>query len=339
MLDEKREYACYTGDVDEILSSEGYRLRSRTFLGNHFSGARRAMEIIARKHLFADGESWPSPARMQEVENILRHWCRSTYSAKPGAASANASALKPLALELFDLDCWAERYILALCKSKRKSSDETRKLCKSWSDKTHRKAQSFDAVLFDAESQWQNDSNRIAYQRVIADALLLGPLKTRYLVGNAKMLEKVKPLEGSKRKLDSRSYRYVLALMVAILLQGGCAGNKVEGFVEIEPERIMDWLGIERDFPKGKVLDWVWEAGDGPRSLFTAISDGERQSLWHIDDGWLKAGGWKLVEASETEALREAARKSEEGLTIYGDTREETLTPVFWLSQPHTVLV
>ena len=343
MLDETKEYKLYTCEIcSELFESDEYLLRRRTFIDDSWSGLPRALEVIARKHLFEDMESgWPGVDRIRKVEDILANWSDPTVwkSIDVDIDVEEPKYNRPLDPELANLHCWAKNYIEALCdylndeiekKMRRSSSQKARKklehtkldkeeILDDW------RSCDFRAALFATERekrdrQWKNDRNKTSFERAIADALRMGPLRKRYLVGRAPdILKEIGKCredeveEGKKvRKMDKGHYNKVLGVTAMVLMQDGY--NHDEGFVEFNPGRLCDWIGYNGDFPKRGALEWTY----GGEHIFTSITIGS-QSLWHLSRHWLDAGCWRIVDANDEEAIREAYEAIGPDCTFYGD--------------------
>ena len=296
MLDEIREYGLYTCPIDESLFEEGgsHRLRWHTFVENGWSGLPRAMEVIARKRLFAEGDgSWPSPERMQEAEEELSRWV--AWADEPSQAEG--------------IDCWVQRYLQAFCNVRCKTKSARNSVMKDW---RARSEQGFAGMLFDPEEQWRDDRNRTTFQRVIANALRQGPLQVRYLAGNERAIDGI---ESDARKLDKRSRKYVYALTALFMLADGY--ERDGGVISVSWDALFGWLEVDRKTPPTDAAA-KWTYAGAP--LFETESS-RTGDLWHISEQWLDDGGWRIVSADDGDALALAYNEIE-NCAFFGDGPE-----------------
>ena len=335
MLDELREYELYTCEIDDSLFvGNDYRLRKYTFIGNSFSGLSRAMEIIARKHLFdGDGSKWPDSKRMLEVENILKHWC----CCRPEEGDeADVVGLGPLDPELQNLDCWVERYIESFqyVNPRTGKSDEgkSKDALKKWRAKAAIEAEiekakearknmgrSRLAPLCDVEYQMKHDQNHITYQKIIAEALRQGPLRRCYLVGKGALVKEVIRKDrktGEQKRSNKRNWPRILAFTAMILLQSGY--NREEGCADVSPGRLSDWIADDTSEPKKPLVEYFYR----DERLFVDESLGGQNSMWHMNTNWLNDGQWRIVGIDDQEALERARKEIGDGRVFFDGNLE-----------------
>lgn len=305
MLDELKEYEQYTFDLDGGIPPD-YRLREKTFLKS-FSGLPRAMTTIARGCLFPLGDE--AALGLEVVENVLRHWC--------GFAGEGDDALPP---KLAHLDRWVPRYI-ALLES---SGDEGEsKTVDKWLEKDEngnasgQRAKRLDRGLFEGRSD-ADDRNMAFYERAIAEAVRLGPLKQRVLVRN-RLDGDVPGDEGGdaafngvggrsfrnhaqSKRFEKANRKYVLALTAVFLAQNnGLALDAAEDgwlYANVSLGRVTDWTLQKSEKPARKtVLGWLY----GGSPLFDAVPLGLSDSMWRMRSAWVEDCNWRIVDAGSVE--------------------------------------
>lgn len=299
MLDEIREYDEYTLPMEHFIDENRRRLKYASFVKDGLSGMERAMTIIARRHLFGDGESLPAHSA-DECREVLKAWCGFGFEKAIPAAAALAGWAPRYLRHIFlkealdrvhetaeELPETGGKFLTALTsispddpleslRGKEAAIDSliheargqnvnitylTRiKYCIKALTELRGKASYYAKSLFDVENaapKRDNDYKSISYDKIIADAYELGPLRQRYLV-----YEGAHPLSSqirkrTKRRLDGKNLLeneqdVVLKLTAAYLLQQ-YGSNR---YAVVNKVEIANWL-TAKDYKMEHLEDFL----------------------------------------------------------------------------------
>lgn len=196
------------GEFEQYTAPCGKRLKYGTLIKGNFSGLERAMTIIARRVIFGLNDE---PRRtVEEARDCLKIWLGFKTDENP---------LVPTG--------WLPAYIGNLTPQTAKINDRLEELPK--------KDATFDRSVFRLT---EKEFRAITYDRVIANALILGKLRRYYLVCNFKADDDVFKSSGilSKRK---KSRDLVLKLTAFYLLQRRLNDQE---WVPFNQMNFMNWL-------------------------------------------------------------------------------------------------
>lgn len=303
MLDELRELRLYTCNVDQLpemsrrlLSFDKQREKSSP------EGYRRALEVIARHCLFAEGDDpEQAAARAPLAINMLKDWCGFSAPTEdaPGLEGCHE---------------WMKRFIHVRCAQDGALDEE--KLWENWA--SHQGT--FTQELFKAgRSNW-HDSNIVYYQLTVARALRRGPLKRWCLVGTldpASACQSFDFQKGNARKLYCKTAPAVItltALCLRDLRQG--EGVPQTGFVPVNLRELGAWR-MRKEFERSVIEKWFFE--DEP--LFTQWEETAGVKKWQVSQAWLDAGSWQLIDITHSTEELERFRTAHagEGFCCYQD--------------------
>lgn len=301
MLDELRELRLYTCNVDQLPEMSG-RLLSFDDEGS-LRGYPRALEVIARHCLFAEGDDLEqAAARAPLAISMLKDWCGFSAPTEevPGLEGCHE---------------WMKRFIHARCAQDRALDEE--KLWTKWD--SHRNSLAQD--LFTTGRSSNKDSNIVYYQLTVARALRRGPLKRWCLVGTldpASACQSFVPQKGKVSKLNHSNAPTVIglsALCLRDLRQG--EGVPQTGFVPVNLQELSAWRMRNKEFERSVIEKWFFE--DEP--LFTQWEEKAGVKKWQVSQAWLDAGSWQLIDITHsTEELeRFRAAHAGEGFCCYQD--------------------
>lgn len=214
MLDEIRAYEECTCDLTK---NKACRLNADVLKSkNHLNGLVGAMTIIARYELdsrgYFCGDAHNQTEIIEEVKKCLRQWV--------GFAD--------------DSDCdvsyykdWFKEFYIDKVLPLDQSDDKSE--IKPWDRIVVDKKKQFEASLITTDEVNENSYIQITYERIIADAIYLGPLKKYYLVFKKQAFDSLqyngKRIDLSKKKAKEKMDG-TLKLIAAYLLKKNYTGNQ-----------------------------------------------------------------------------------------------------------------
>lgn len=218
MLNEIQEYAEYTSPVKDM---QVMRLMPNLFMkDNKLRGLVRAITVVARAELEHVGyfEATMEQQRelIDEVIGRLRQWC--------GFESAVCAEEKSDTCR-----SWLEQYYKEIIEPMGKAGTLT------WAEVVKKKAKQFELTIVGSINKTSKTDTRLAiyYEKIVANAIYLGPLKRYYLVcreGAEEALEnngkKLRVYGKGCKKWDCEKADNVLRLVSAYLLKQRLTGTK-----------------------------------------------------------------------------------------------------------------
>ena len=310
MLNELREYEEYTIPVDK-LAGDGRLLYDN--LKDDHSGIDRAMTTVARHFLFRNAEKTPGGTEdlrpdVGYAQKALKAWC---------GFLGEEAAEEP---ELQAINGWLQAYIQHL-----NSQGKGRSGIKDISGK---KTQ-FSQKLFTVKTQKPspgtrkngsgNNYKKITYERVIADALLLGPLSRYYLICETDELFQRWTVQKNGKTVRPEKPNGIKDVNLLLLLTAACLlGFPTSGrrFVPFNKVDVNNWhnKGKKEDIANAMKTFRFSEHGAAPfRPIFEKQLIGGNTAKVRLDDLW--AQQFMIVEESR---LR-AALQEKPGRIFYSD--------------------
>lgn len=231
MLDELKEYDEYTCSLDE--TSE-VRLMPEIFKKrNKLSGLHRALVIIARKELADRGyfdENIENHKQIRdEVTQTLREWL--------GFCDVNDKKYSTY-------DSWLKRYCL------QKIQFENSKEEAEFKNQIEYKRKKYESKLLEEEHFKKNTVMEVTYEKIIAEAIFLGPLERYYLVckqGYDRVLYKDKLIDVSRKK--GAEYVDNILKMICVYLIG--KENTHNLYNRVNYAELGHWAA-KKEIPKGE---------------------------------------------------------------------------------------
>jgi len=235
LLNEIGEYEQYILPPEKIAVSENLRLKYYTLIKKELSGLERAMTIIARHFIF----DTPVGFNEDELREILKAWCGFKHEAKTSLP------------EHFDglLICYISHFQpLPVAKDFNSAYDDVPEEIKSNTDKiknvlkTLQKLRNKDNLFknnyFDSlTSKDDNLFRAITYDKIIANALLMGKLRRYYLVCDEEPFMEKKVLKKDGRKFSEEDI--VLKMTAEYLLSNR---NHKQEFIVTNNADMINWL-------------------------------------------------------------------------------------------------
>lgn len=285
MLNEIGEFYQYTST-----NPFGNRLKYHTLIKGSFAGLERAMTIIARRVIFGLGNDVQLDVRKQkdfdEVKRCLQIWCRFINEEDPRVPTG-----------------WLPDYIKCM-RSPEKSSKKIDECLDKLSGKKRQFAYSIYFIPKD-----KNIFRALNYDRVIANALLGGILKKKYLLCRFTNELKKFPAKWRLKKKD-----IVLKLTAFYLLQRQFTD---QSFVVFNKANFENWMYSGKSENLDLTQFQMCFDGKSEEALFEEITDPVIKVVkLRINTNWLKH--FKLVDESELNA--DMAKPENEGAIFFSDT-------------------
>ena len=338
MLDEIREYDEYTLPMEHFIDENRRRLKYASFVKDSLSGMERTMTIIARRHLFGNGENLPAHSA-DECREVLKAWCGFGFDKEIPAAAALAGWMPTYLRQIFlkealehvhetveKLPETGSKFLTVLTDISPDDTLESLRGKESAIDniiheargqkvdtpyltrikyviraltELRGKASYYAKSLFDVENaapKGDNDYKSISYDKIIADAYELGPLRRRYLV-----YEGAHPLSSqirkrTKRRLDGKNLLeneqdVILKLTASYLLQQ-YGSNR---YAVVNKVEIANWL-TAKDYKMEHLEDFLLAPSLEPLFETPKVIGGNVKKIGLHPD-WVKR--FQIVDAHE----------------------------------------
>lgn len=330
MLNELAEYKQYTLPVDDH-----NRLKYFTLIKGNFSGIKRALTIVARHHIFGDNNS-PENFDADKIKNFLKAWCGFDFDKKYDVPENLLNFLPKYIRKKFLDPKIAE--LQQLTSSNAEISSIIEVLYKTPSlenlnivsnglknifgddfnsvvgrieelinalDDLKQKSNYCNKNIFDSYISDKNSFRLLNFDRIIADALLLGKLRNYSLVCDADPFEdfeikKCTTKKPSGKNLLPANKDLILKLTAVYLINAKYNNQK---FIPINQSDIINWLNKEKEdkfdldqfkiFPSERRLFEMRIVGN----LSANKKGGMNVKKISLDSIWLE--NFKLIEESE----------------------------------------
>ena len=219
MLNEIQEYTEYTSAIKDM---PVLRLMPDLFMEkNKLRGLVRAMTVVARAELervgYFEASLEEQSGLIVSVISALRQWC--------GFAETVGTELGPGCNEVG----WLEQYYKKVIEVTERSG------LLSWEEVVKKKARQFETTIVGAINKTSEADTMlsISYEKIVANAVYLGPLKRYYLVcreGAEEALEsngsKLRIYGKNRKQKDCEKADNVLRLVAAYLLKQRLTGTE-----------------------------------------------------------------------------------------------------------------
>ena len=222
MLNELLEYEEYTCEnVGEEIGVNNCRFNTYIYTKRNRGGLARALTIIARKELSDRGYFDAPVGRQKEIiENVRK------------ALAEWLGFDEPEDEKVSDYDGWLRKYYTRVILP---SSDKDKSSIRSWEEiRDYKKDEYCGDILEELYSidnkkrKSKNTFNKITYERIISDAIFLGPLQQYYLICKESTFKNVtwggETLNNSEDNVKRK--HNILKLAAAYLIKKRYTGNE-----------------------------------------------------------------------------------------------------------------
>lgn len=296
MLNEIKAFEEYTCDLS---TKKACRLNEIVFKNkNNLNGLSGAMTVIARGELGLRGYFQASEDKqgeiIKQVIECLREWV--------GFAEDSSEIITKY-------NGWLKRYyeerIISLDNSKGKTQ------IKPWDRIKKDKQKQYEAVLINTSCDVKEHSNlAITYERIVADAIFLGPLKRYYLVfrtGAISSLTKNKKPMDPKKPKNGEQIENTLKLISAYLIKKRYTGNNAN---VVNNADLANWAQCYNIFHDGCVnkkkngyFDGIMYKND---PVFThSITVANNRAKIIVNSDYIKDFDFKIVPEGEFSGVEE----------------------------------
>lgn len=249
---------------------------------NRMTGLTRALLIIARKELadrcFFSEDTENRMQIIEDVKQILSEWLG--FHDKSG-------------MQLSNYDSWLERYY-----ADKIYGDGSDDKIKPWSE-IEKKKQQYGKKLFSNKKADKNDMLAITYERIIADAIYLGPLRQYYLScrqGCGERLYKKGKKINPDNKKGAEYIDNILKLICAYLIKKNYTGNKAN---HINHADLAHWAQ-NREIFKGEYFKDMEFSG---QKLIMKKTISNHYTKMSICPEYLKEYEFQIIPLSEKERM------------------------------------
>lgn len=288
MLDEIGELRLYTGAPEN--DDSGVSRQHLLVCDDAFRCIPHAMTTIARWCLYGEEDDWERAlANVDGTIELLRHW----------AGFAAAEEPLPPFPRMEACENWMGRFIDAHCaRYENEKKAPTKKTLESeWS----KQRKNYERAIFSSRKIAHTRASAFSYQKAVAQALRMGPLRRRCLVG---MLTPGDACTSSTLKKDGKSYRSIdrrtieyVPLLTAMCLLGLAKDGGVprSDFISLNKREALSWKNARKDdIDMGQ---WLY---DGER-IFVQREEIAGVKPWMISQKWLDDGQWQLIDITDGE--------------------------------------
>ena len=313
MLNEIQEYVEYTSDVDELKT---FRLIPELFAEKKkLRGLVRAMTVVARKELERVGyfdialDTAKQQEKIKEVKKALRQW----------------SGFDTTDSEHGWLECYYNNYYNKVRKQSKKPSWLKDGELPTWEEVVKKMSKQYDTTIVKSMNKdWGGKSDTMlagTYEKIIANAVYLGPLKRYYLVCKRGAEEALEyngnhlNVSGKKKKDYDRADN-ALRLVAAYLLKKRLTGTTEN---QVNMTDLGYWAQnnniCESKYYFTKKDEKEYGISYGGKLLYSWETVKKNISKIVVNPEFLKDFDFKLVEETEFNSKK----MEEEGYTYYSD--------------------
>ena len=325
MLNEIREYEQYTAPPESLTDKNECRLKYATLIKTQFSGLERAMTIVARRHLPLN----PTEEDTAKVRRLLKVWCGFGKEDEAAECGVCYGWLKKYMVQMCRLHIWADvtdeetrakflgclpqitlqgnkenwdavqtqgEALKAVAKVPAEKIISTAKALATWEKRAAYLAQGLFAVQYTANKS-DNDLHRICYDKIIANALELGPLKNYVLAAKldpfkAGLIKKYTRFRNKGAAITKNtSQDTVLKFTAAYLRQRAETGRE---YAVINFADMSNWVNLQDPkFDNAKLSEY--RLADGS-TVFNFINVGPSVKKMSLAPDWLEL--FELAEAN-----------------------------------------
>lgn len=315
MLDEIGELRLYTSAPEN--NDSGVSRQHLLVYDDAFRCIPHAMTTIARWCLYGEDGDWEKALEnVDDTIKLLRHW----------AGFADAEEPLPAFPRMEACENWMSRFIDAYCKryENEKKAPNKKALEGEWS----KLRKNYERAIFSSRGIALTRANAFSYQKAIAQALRMGPLKRRCLVGKLVPDETctsstLKKDGTSYRSIDRRTVEYV-PLLTALCLLGLAKDGGVprSEFISLNKREALSWKNAGKD--DVNMGQWLYDG----EQIFMQREEIAGIKPWMISQKWLDDGQWQLIDITDGEEPldRFCRERVGEGFKYYIDDLEQDKT-------------
>ncbi|MBR1853381.1 MAG: hypothetical protein IJ794_09615 [Lachnospiraceae bacterium] len=309
MLNERQEYLEYSCELSQ---AEHGRLEYAAFVNNKLSGKARA-ELIVARHFLEVFRGLPLEEQIGRITAVLRLYASETACVVPegergahdGKETRYAEEIRAQYPEIVD---WLRRYVQEFFINRVKDPINKKEV-KEQESKRKSAEQLLQTTLNGANGFAGKD-----YEDRIADALNQGFLRRYYLCCKEdcdpeRLWEKVlyrtdkhvyrlADLKTEKRR-KQKHQDAILKLTAGYLLAGGGVDR---AYCPVSMVDVVNWM---TDIHKVREIKGRYEYQEESGKCFPLFLSEQlpdlKETMLCLDEGWLRAGGWRIIEEADLE--------------------------------------